>query len=280
MTTTMLRAAAVLLLPLSAHLARAQGTPTSQPTMLNITRELVKVGHAEEHARTEAGWPAAYTKAKSPENYLALVSMTGRPEAWYVTAYASHAAIADGMKREAADPLLSAELGRLSRADAAHLDGISTVQAVGRPDLSVGPFPDLGLVRFFQVLTFRVRPGFEQGFEAAAKTYAAASKKAAPTNSWRVYEVVAGMPAPTYLVFSTVNDYAEFDVAMKQGEAMMGAMSADDQANMQKWAREGMINSETQRFRVDPRQSYVNAETKAKDPAFWNPKPAARGPGQ
>lgn len=61
---------------------------------------------------------------------------------------------------------------------------------------------------------------------------------------------------------------------------MIGAMSAEDQGAMQKWAREGQISAETQRFRVDARQSYVDAATKAKDPAFWSPPPAPRAPGQ
>lgn len=39
MTTTKLRAAAVLLLPMSTTVARAQGTPASQPAMLTIVRE-------------------------------------------------------------------------------------------------------------------------------------------------------------------------------------------------------------------------------------------------
>jgi hypothetical protein len=34
-----------------------------------------------------------------------------------------------------------------------------------------------------------------------------------------------------------------------------------------------MINAETQRFRLDPGQSYVDAATKAKDMAFWTSKP-------
>lgn len=67
----------------------AQTLPTSQPNMITIVREEVKVGRAADHAKIEAGWPAAYEKAKSPDFYLALVCMTGPPEAWYVTPYES-----------------------------------------------------------------------------------------------------------------------------------------------------------------------------------------------
>ena len=36
---------------------------------------------------------------------------------------------------------------------------------------------------------------------------------------------------------------------------------------------EGVVNVETQRFRVNPVQSNAPTETRAKDPTFWNKKP-------
>jgi hypothetical protein len=254
--------------------------PTSQPSLLTIVREEVKFGHADDHARHEAGWPAAYARAKSPDYYLALVSMTGPTETWYMGAYASHAALGEAMKRDAADPVLSAELARLYRGDAAHVNSTRTTHVTGRPDLTQGAFPDLGLVRFFEVTTLRVRPGFEQGFEAVAKAFQGAARRVAPNAAWRVYEVAAGMPSPTYLIVSTYKNLGEMDAAMKDLPAMIGAMSADDQAALQKFSREGTISNESQRFRLDPGQSYVDADTKAKDPAFWNPRRPARPAGQ
>ena len=47
--------------------APAQGLPKTQPKLLTITREEVKIGRNEEHSKHEAGWPAAYEKAKSTE---------------------------------------------------------------------------------------------------------------------------------------------------------------------------------------------------------------------
>jgi quinol monooxygenase YgiN len=275
MHNTPSRLAAPLALALFTGLAQAQGVPTTQPSLLNIVREEVKVGHGEAHAKTEAGWPAAYARAKSPNYYLALVSMTGPSEAWYVSSYASHAAFGESMKRDDADPVLSAELGRLSRADAAHLNNIRNVHAVGRPDLSSGDFPDMGLMRYFEISTWRVRPGHEQGFEAAVKAFAAASRKVDPTTSFRVYEVVAGLPNPTFFIFASVRDFAQFDAGIKSNQATMAAIPAADLAAAGKWIQEGLINNETQRFRLDPMQSYVDAATRAKDPAFWMPKKAA-----
>lgn len=263
---------ALAFLVVSAGSALAQGMPTSQPALLTIVREDVKLGRGAEHARWEAGWPAAYEKAKSPEYYLALVSMTGPSEVWYVVAQASHAAIAETMKREAADPVLTAALERLSRGDAEFLNNYRVMQAAGRPDLSMGAFPDLAKVRFFEVSWFRVRPGHEGGFEAAAKAYRAAAQRSAPTASYRIYEIIAGLPGPTYLVFSSVPSYGEFDQMMAAGQASMRGATPDEMATLQKFSTEGLVNAETQRFRVDPEQSYVAPETRAADPDFWSPQ--------
>ena len=266
------------LLSASASLAFAQSVPTTQPGLINIVREDVKLGHAEDHSKFEAGWPAAYARSKSPYSYLALVAITGPAETWYVTAYASFGGMGEAFKHDDADAVLTAELGRLTRGDAAHLNSVRVMQATARPDLGYGPFPDLGLVRFFEVTTFRVRPGFEAGFEAAAKAYAAAARKAGPGANWRAYEISAGMVGPTFLVFNTVKTLGEFDVAMKENGAMIAAMTPDEVSAWQKWSREGLISTETQRFRVDPGQSYVDQATKDKDPAFWMPKKSATRP--
>ena len=261
-------AAAALLLVGAAPLA-AQDFPTSQPKYLTIVREEVKVGRDADHARVEAGWPAAFERAKSPDYYLAMTSMTGAHEAWFIIPSASNAAIADGMKRVEGDAKLVAELDRLAKADAELLTNHRIMMAMGRPDLSSGAYPDIGKQRFWEITWFRVRPGHEQQFEATAKTYAAAAKRAAPTNAWRVFEIMAGVPGPTYLVFSSVESYDKFDVAMDDGMKLMSAFTPDEMASVQKFATEGLINAETQRFRLDPRMSYVSKAVRATDPAFW-----------
>ena len=90
-----------LLLVLGCSEAFAQTLPTTQPNLLQIIREEVKLGHGADHTKTEAGWPAAFEKAKSPYFYLALTSMTGTNEVWYVIPYESRR---DGRRDEAVEP--------------------------------------------------------------------------------------------------------------------------------------------------------------------------------
>ncbi len=53
--------------------------------------------------------------------------------------------------------------------DADVLNNLTVIQAMARKDLSMGTFPDVARTRFVEVTWFRVRPGHELGFDAAAK---------------------------------------------------------------------------------------------------------------
>lgn len=258
---------------LAAAQAQGQGLPTSQPSLITIIREQVKVGRTADHARIESGWPALYGRVNSPDYYLAMTSMTGTPEAWYIIPSASHTAYAEAMRRDAGQ---QAELDRLARADADVLDGTRTVQATARPDLSMGAYPDLSKQRFWEISIARVRPGHEQEFDAAAKAYGAAAQRAAPSAQFRVYQVIAGMLTPTYIIFSSVPNYGEFDQMMADGMKVMQGANATEMAALDKFFKDATLSWETNRFRLDPKQSYVSREVRASDPAFWGAMPAAK----
>ena len=252
--------------------AFGQSLPTSQPNFLQIFIEDVKVGHEDDHSKFEAGWPAAFEKAKSPYFNIGLASVTGPLQAWFLVAFDSNQALGDSLKRNSDDPVLAAELSRLSRGDATHITAGRTLLGAARKDLSRGAFPDLGRQRFFEITIFRVRPGHEADFTAAGKAYGAAAGRSAPNTAYRVYEIVAGMASPTYLVVSSVATFAQFDTTTREGEAIMKGATAQEQAALQKFSAEAVLSSETQRFRLDPNMSYVPKDVRAQDSAFWTPK--------
>jgi hypothetical protein len=264
----------------SAATTLAQNMPTTQPKFLHIFREQVKMGRAAEHSKWESGWPAAYEKVKSPTSYLGLVSVTGPSEAWYLIPFASQAAFGEMTTREAGDATLSAELDRLSRGDAEFVSDANALQAVARPDLSHGAFPDLSMMRFWEITTFRVKPGHDDDFAAAAKAWASASARSAPGASWRTYEVVAGAPGGTFLVFSSYGSFADFDKAMGEGESTWKGLTFEERSALQKYSADAALTTVTNRFRLDPAMSYVPMEARQKDPAFWMPKPAAKAPAK
>jgi hypothetical protein len=256
----------------SAAPALAQGMPTTQPKFMHVFREQIKPGRSGDHAKWEAGWPAAYEKAQSPYHYIALQSITGPPEVWYVTPLANHAAYEEMLAAEEKAGL-GPELERLSKGDGEFLAEQSALQAVAMPELSHGAFPAPGKMRFYEITTFRIRPGHQDAWMAATKAYKAAAGRSAPNAGWRTYAVVAGAPDGTYLIFSSVGGFAEFDRMMAEGEATMKGATPEEMGVIGKFMKESVLNVSTNRYRLDPGQSYVNAETKAMDPAFWAKKP-------
>lgn len=277
MLKTIMGLAAALVLSAANPVSAQTGLPTTQPNLLQIYREEVKVGHVYEHERVEVGWPAAYEKVKSPYYYLAFVSLTGPNEAWFVSPFDSHQAQAESMKLDRGNATLAAELARLHRADGDHLTATRSIQAIARKDLSHGDYPDTAKHRFWEVSTFRVRPGHDSEFEAVAKAYGAAVSRSGAPVSYRVYQVIAGMPGSTYLIFSSVVSFGDFDKMMLDDQTIMKAFSADDQKAFEKFFREGLITMESQRFELNPHMSYVSPEVRATDPAFWiKKKPAAK----
>src|SRR2546426_850605 len=88
-TRTLLALPSLLCIGATAALAQGPALPTSQPALITIYREQVKLGRGTEHERIEAGWPAAFAKAKSPNYYLAMTSLTGPNEAWFIVPFAT-----------------------------------------------------------------------------------------------------------------------------------------------------------------------------------------------
>jgi hypothetical protein len=256
----------------SSTAALAQGLPKSQPKLITIIREEVKTGRNAEHSKAEAAWPAAFEKAKSTDYYMGMTSMTGPNEAWFIIPTESHAAAAESMKKQDKDPVLSAELDRLSLADAEYINSSRSIQAMARPDLTAGEFPDVNKIRFFEVTVFRVHPGHSMQFEEAAKAYAAARKRADEKAGYRVYQVIAGMPSPAYLVIASVEDYGQFDQRMAADMATWQKATDEEKGVLEKAGRESIISSESNRFRVDPHMCFVPKETRDSDPEFWMPK--------
>ena len=76
--------------------------------------------------------------------------------------------------------------------------------------------------------------------------------------------------AGTYLVFTSLESYADLDRLAANGDKIWSGMTPQEQAVMDKGVG-GIISIETQHFRVDPVMSYVDKATRDQDPAFWSP---------
>lgn len=266
-----------LLLVSTAPRAAAQ-EPPPPPKVLQIIREDVKPGKAAAHEKIEAGWPRAFAKANWPTHYLAMTAMTGPSEAWFVVGFDSFAAWEKDTKATESDKALTAELDRLSEKDGEVISGARTLVGLFREDLSRRPNVDMSKVRYFRVATYRVRPGHELDLEANAKIVRDAYDKIQAPFAWGIYQVNAGMPGPTYMVWVPMRSLAESDAAMAASRALMDAEGEEGQKTLRKAAADAYVYVETNLFAVNPKMSYPPKEWVDKDPAFWAPKPERAAP--
>jgi len=248
--------------------------PPPPPKILQIYREEVKPGKGPAHAKVEAGWPAAFAKANWPSHYLALTSLTGPSEAWFVSGWDSMAAWEKDTKAVEANAALTAELDALLEKDGELLSGGSGLLLSYREDLSNTPGVDLSKMRYFRIITIRVRPGHENDFTGAVKIFKDAYKKANISLPWAVFRVEAGMPGPTFTVWIPMTSLAELDATMKAAKAIQDAAGEEGQKALAKAASDGYNFTTQNIYAFSPKMSYPPKEWVAKDPGFWAPKPA------
>jgi hypothetical protein len=259
--------------------AQSAAAPPPPPKVLQIFREIVKPGHAAGHAKTEAGWPAAFDKAAWPTHYFALTSVSGPSEAWYITPWDSFAAYEKDGAAVEADAALQAELDRLSAADGEHLSNTSSIFAVYREGLSYGAPVNIAEMRYLQVVTFRVKQGRGREFAAARKLVQAEHEKQKMVEHWAMYQVVSGMPAGTYLMFLPLKSMADLDAAATMhGAAYEAAMGEETQQKISDLMNESVDSSSSVVLRFSPKMSYPPKAWAAADP-FWAPT-APKAPGK
>jgi hypothetical protein len=244
--------------------------------VLQIYREEVKPGKGPAHEKVEAGWPAAFAKANWPSHYLAFTSMTGPSEAWFSSGWDSLAAWEKDTKALEGNKALTAEVDALTEKDGELLSGGGGLVLAFREDLSNSPIVDLPKMRYFRIITFRVRPGHEADFTSSVSIVRDAYKKANVALSWAVFQVIAGMPGPTYMVWIPMKSLDEVDATMKAAKAIQEAEGEEGQKALNKASSDGYVSVTQNLYAFSPKMSYPPKEWVARDPEYWAPKPAEK----
>jgi uncharacterized membrane protein len=117
---------------------------------------------------------------------------------------------------------------------------------------------------------WRVRPGYDRAFAETTAAYKALATRTAPEARWRTYQVTAGLPGSSYILFSSAESFGQFDAMMAEGEAAMKGMTPAETATFQEFFRAGVARMVSNKYRLDAGMSYVSAETRATDPDFWD----------
>ena len=267
-----------LLVSLVAFPLRAAESPgpNPPPKVLQIYREEVKAGKGAAHVKVEKGFVAAMARANWPTHYLAMTAVTGPSEAWFLTGYPSFAAWEKDRDDTDKNTALTAELDRLVEKDGELLTNGRSLVAFLREDLSAGGPVDIAKMRYFRLLTCRVRQGHDSDFQDTVKIVRSAYEKAKIELPWAVYQISGGMPGPTFMLLLPMKSLSEIDAAIARAGTIREAEGPENEKALAKLASDGFATVENNVFAFSPAMSYPSKEFVARDPEFWTPKPEAK----
>ena len=103
--------------------------PQMPPKVIGIGREEVKPFLDAAHVKVEAEWNSLFVKANWPVHQLAMTSMSGPPEAWFISGYESFAAIEKANQEFEKRPTLGADVARMGKLDNALINSTRGILA-------------------------------------------------------------------------------------------------------------------------------------------------------
>jgi hypothetical protein len=267
----------VLLCGVSLVAAQEQAV-MGPPKVLQIFREEVKPGKGPAHEKIEAAWARTFNKANYPAHYIAMTSVSGPSEAWFLEGHDSLASAERAEQFVEKNAALKGEVDQISQQDGELLSGGRSIIALYREEMSYrATGVNIGQMRYFYVTTVRVRPGHQDDFIEWNKIIRAAHEQANVPEHWAVFQVTLGMPAGTYLIFQPLKSLTEVDAfAQTHGKAYQDATGDEGRKKLRELASAGLLSSETNIFAFSSKMSYVSKETASADPDFWTPKPAVK----
>ncbi len=244
--------------------------------VLQITREVVKEGHSSIHEKTDTDFPQILRKSKFSYHVIALNSMSGANEVWFVIGYPSFEDVAKGGGEFDKQPL-KGDFDLQDARDGEHRVSSRSMTAVYRKDLSYHPeLAILGKTRFLTIGSYRIKLGHEEDMLAGSKTLYGAMDKASLQFPVLAYQVIAGVPDGLFLFIEPMESLKTMDEAPARDRALIGAMGAENFSRFNKGTGDLFTTMETDLFSVNPKLSYMSKETEDADPDFWRPKPSAK----
>jgi hypothetical protein len=255
--------------------AQAQNDP---PPVIRVYVEQVKPGKSAAHEKSESSYVKAFAKANYPAHYIALSTMTGPDEVWFVEEHASFAEVEQVEKASQAPPL-KADLEMASATDGEYLSAARSLIGVYRKDLSyhgeqaVGGLPK---ARYLNVISVRIKSGTERQLAAAVKDLVDLYNNAQFQQPVVVYQIISGAQMGTYQIFEPMASLAEFDKYPARMKAMrdVGGRKLDA---VEKTFADITAFEESRLMSMSPKMSYVSKEFAAADAEFWTPKPKPAG---
>ena len=247
------------------------------PKVLLIMREYVKPGKAGAiHEKSEAAFVNAAKSANWPTHYVAVNSMSGRSRALFLMGYPSFEAWEKDNQAQEKNVALSAAFDKAALNDGELLSdydqGVFTLDTEN--SLRMG---DAVHARYFEISSYRVKPGHRKDWMELVKIYRDAFEKAVPDAHWALYESYYGADnGGLYLVITPMKSLAEDDAGMGDGKKLQDALGPDGMKHVAELTAAAIESNQTNLFQINPKMSYAAAEWMKAD-SFWAPKMETAG---
>ena len=254
----------------------AEPTPPQPSPVIRVYVEQLKPGRSAAHEASESAFARAYAKANYPSHYLALSSMAGPEEVWFVETFGSFADV-EKSEKAAEAPVLKSELRAAWAADGESLSSARALIGVYRPDISYraeDAMAGLSKMRYFNVITVRLKPGMEPKLISTVAELLKIYNNAQMPQPVLVYQMISGASNGTYLLFEPVASLAEWDKYPARMQDLKNVGGRKFEA-LRRDLEDVTAFQEGRLMSVSPHMSYVPNRIAAGDPDFWNPKPAA-----
>ena len=264
-------------LPIAAQSQTPSQTPPEPPNLLVVFREEVRPGKGAAHTLNEHAWASAFTKGQAPIRWLAMTSLSGPSEAWFLSGYESYAAYQKSEDAMEANAPLQAEGDTFSAQESELLSRTSAIIARYRPALSYQPAVSIPQMRYMQVDVVQVNPGYGGEFTDTWRAIVEAHTKAKMNEHWAVYAVESGLPNGTFLFMYPHKSLNQLDgtQAMHTSNEYRDAVGESGRTRQNQMTRDGITSQQTFLFAFKPRMSLLTKEFIEQDSAFWAPKPVA-----
>ena len=264
----------VLVLTLATSVVHAQdkkeaNLAAAPPKILMLEHKQAYSGKSEERRKLEESVAAACDRLDAQRFWIDLESMSGEPEALVFSPFDSYEHLEDSNSEWNQFLAGHGDVQRMLEDTRALVGGERKIIAVRRDDLGyLADNIDLSEARYMHVTEVRLFPGRESDFVDATRILAEASSKAQGETPWVVYEVDAGLPAPTFLVFSPMAELKQRDDLL----ALTGNLAdaeADNAETLKKIVRESYASTENTIYAIRPAMSHVSKAFAATDMDFW-----------
>ncbi len=259
-------------------MAVAQEMP-APPNVLVIQREYLKPGRAGSvHEKSESAFVRAMTAAKWPTHYFGMESMSGPSRALFIMAYSSLADWEKDNMAEEKNATLSAAIDRASAADGELLTSFDQSVFLYRAEMSLRSNADIAHSRYFEITSFKVKPGHYKEWEELVKMYKEGYEKI-PGAKWAVFESAYGADnGGWFAVFNPMKSLAEVDQEYADQKKFFESMGEEKMKKLGELEAACVASEQTNLFHFNPKMSYPMDEWIKADPGFWKPKAAAAAP--